>query len=183
MIVPLPAVNVPLLVNVPPEVIVNCFVPPIVKEPFVLMVNEFTFPSATLSRTGALLLVVVVSGITAFIIEVGTPQDQLEALFQLVSTLPFHVVVFVIVNVLVEVTFPQGEFPVAVNVSVTVPAVISALLGVYVASVKEVAFVKVPVPLEVHVTEVLLVAEAPSVIFTAPAVPQVETALPATTVG
>jgi hypothetical protein len=94
------------------------------------MVNEFTFPSATLSRTGALLLVVVVSGITAFIIEVGTPQDQLEALFQLVSTLPFHVVVFDIVNVLVEVTFPQGEFPVAVNVSVTEPAVISALLGV-----------------------------------------------------
>ena len=36
----------------------------------------------------------------------------------------------VIVNVLVDVAFPQGAFPVAVSVKVTLPAVISAALGV-----------------------------------------------------
>ncbi len=36
----------------------------------------------------------------------------------------------VIVNVLVEVAFAQVPFPVAVNVSVTLPAVMSAALGV-----------------------------------------------------
>ena len=115
--------------------------------------------------------------------EDGIPHDQFEALFQLVSTLPFQVVVLEIVNVLLEVTFPQGVFPTAVNVNVTDPAVISALLGVYVANVKELAFAKVPVPLEVQVTDALLVAVAPAVMFTAPAVAQVVTAVPAETVG
>ena len=36
----------------------------------------------------------------------------------------------VIVSVLVEVAFPQGALPVAVNVSTTLPAAISAALGV-----------------------------------------------------
>jgi hypothetical protein len=36
----------------------------------------------------------------------------------------------VIVIVLVEVAFAQGEFPIAVNVNVLLPAAISAALGV-----------------------------------------------------
>jgi hypothetical protein len=42
-----------------------------------------------------------------------------------------------IVKVFVDVAFAHGAFPVAVKVSVTLPAVISAALGVYVALVKE----------------------------------------------
>src|SRR5512140_1777599 len=87
------------------------------------------------------------------------------------------------VNVLVEVAFPQGALPVAVSVKVTLPAVISAALGVYVASVNEVALAKVPVPLELHVTPVLLVALEPAVMLTAPEVEHVVTAVPATAVG
>ena len=56
-----------------------------------------------------------------------------------------------IVRVLVEVAFPQGALPTAVRVSVTLPAVISAALGVYVQVVSEFALVKVPVPPDVQV--------------------------------
>ena len=58
-----------------------------------------------------------------------------------------------IVNVLDEVAFPQGEFPYAVKVIITLPAVISVALGVYVQLDNDVAFEKVPVPLDVHKTE------------------------------
>ena len=75
-------------------------------------------------------------------------------------------------SVFVDVAFPQGAFPVAVRVSVTLPAVISAALGVYVG-VNVVPFVKVPVPLVVQFTPLLLVALAP-VIFTAPEFEQVD---------
>ena len=53
---------------------------------------------------------------------------------------------------LVEMASAHGAFPVAVNVNVTDPAVISAGLGSYVAVVNEFGFVKVPVPLDVQVT-------------------------------
>ena len=58
----------------------------------------------------------------------------------------------VIVNVLVLVTFEHGAVPMAVNVSVTFPAEMSAALGVYIADVSEFAFAKAPVPLEVQFT-------------------------------
>jgi hypothetical protein len=58
----------------------------------------------------------------------------------------------VIDRFLVEVAFPHGEFPVEVSVRVTLPAEISAALGVYAAVVNEFAFVKLPVPLDVQVT-------------------------------
>ncbi len=89
----------------------------------------------------------------------------------------------VMVNILFEVALPHGEFPIAVRVNVTLPAVISAALAAYVAKVNEVALVNVPVPLEVHVTPLLLVALDPAVIFTAPALEQVAIAVPATAAG
>ena len=88
-----------------------------------------------------------------------------------------------IVKVFVDVAFAHGAFPVAVKVSVTLPAVMSAALGVYVAVVSEFGLPKVPVPLDVHVTPALLDALDPAVIFTAPELEQVETAVPATAVG
>jgi len=57
------------------------------------------------------------------------------------------------VNVFVEAALPQGVLPVAVRVRVTLPAEMSAVLGVYVQVVKELAFAKVPVPLDVQVAE------------------------------
>ena len=51
------------------------------------------------------------------------------------------------------------------------------------AVVNEVALVKVPDPFDVHVVPVLLVALDPAVIFTAPELEQVATAVPATAVG
>ena len=51
------------------------------------------------------------------------------------------------------------------------------------AVVNEVALVKVPVPLEVQVIPLLLVALDPAVMFTAPEEEQVATAVPATAVG
>lgn len=89
----------------------------------------------------------------------------------------------VIVSVLFDVAFPtQGELGVDVNVSVTLPAEISAALGVYVQVVNEVALANVPVPLDVHVVVAPLPLE-PAVIFTAPELEQVVTAVPATAVG
>jgi len=58
----------------------------------------------------------------------------------------------VIVIVFVDIEDTQVPFPVAVNVSALLPAVISAPLGVYVAAVSEVALVNVPVPFDVHNT-------------------------------
>ena len=58
----------------------------------------------------------------------------------------------VIVIVFVDTADEQVPFPVAVNVSILLPAVISAALGVYVAVVSEVAFANVPVPFDVHIT-------------------------------
>ena len=49
--------------------------------------------------------------------------------------------------------------------------------------VSEVALVKLPLPLEVHVIPVSLVADEPAVMFTAPELEQVVTAVPATAVG
>lgn len=60
----------------------------------------------------------------------------------------------VIVTVLVLVAFEQGAFPVAVSVSVTFPAEMSAALGVYVAAVSEFALANVPDPLDVQFTTV-----------------------------
>jgi hypothetical protein len=57
-----------------------------------------------------------------------------------------------IVSFLVEIAGPQPGLPLAANVNVTLPAAISAALGLYVAVVKEFALVNVPVPLEVHDT-------------------------------
>jgi len=88
-----------------------------------------------------------------------------------------------IIKVLVEVALPQGEFPVAVKVSVTLPAVMSAALGAYLAFVSELALVNIPVPLDVHNTPLLFVALAPAVIFTNPELEQVDIPAPATAVG
>jgi len=52
-----------------------------------------------------------------------------------------------------------------------------------VAVVNEVAFVKLPVPDDVQLIPLLLVALEPAVIFTAPVLEQVATAVPATAVG
>jgi hypothetical protein len=52
-----------------------------------------------------------------------------------------------------------------------------------VAVVNEVGLTKVPVPLDVQVIPLLLVALDPAVMFTAPEVEQVATAVPATAVG
>ena len=68
------------------------------------------------------------------------------------------------VSVFVPTALAQGAFPVAVKVNCTLPAVISAALGVY-AGVRVVPFVKVPDPEVVQFTPVLLAAVAP-VIFT-----------------
>ena len=67
----------------------------------------------------------------------------------------------------------QVPFPAAVSVIVTLPAMVSAGLGVYVAVVNELAFAKVPVPLELQVIPDVLAALEPVVIFTAPVFEQV----------
>ena len=78
----------------------------------------------------------------------------------------------------------HGELGAAVNVMVTLPAAISAALGVYVAVVNEFSFAKVPVPFGVdHVIPELLPEVAPVVMFTAPELEQVFTAVPALAVG
>ena len=60
------------------------------------------------------------------------------------------VIILLMFSVFVEVTAVHGAFPFAVSVNVTLPAVISAALGLYVQVVNELAFAKVPVPLEVQ---------------------------------
>jgi hypothetical protein len=57
----------------------------------------------------------------------------------------------VIVNDFSETAFPQGEFPAAVSIMVTLPRAISSLPGVYAASVIEFALVNTPFPLDVQV--------------------------------
>ena len=76
------------------------------------------------------------------------------------------------VSVFDEVTIEHGALPVAVRVRVTLPAVISAALGVYVG-VKVVPPVKVPLPLVVQFTLTELGELAP-VIATPPPVEQVD---------
>ena len=61
------------------------------------------------------------------------------------------------------VAFPQGALPTAVKVRVTVPASLSAALGVYVG-VKVAPPTKVPVPEVAQLTELLLVAVAPATV-------------------
>ena len=68
-----------------------------------------------------------------------------------------------IVSTLVDVALAHGETPTAVNVNVTLPAVISAALGVYVG-VNVVPPVNVPVPLVPQLTLAWLVALAPVIL-------------------
>ena len=77
---------------------------------------------------------------------------------QTVTSLPAEPVgALVIVSVLDETASEHGEFPAAVNVRVMEPALMSAILGVYVQPVSEVAFVSVPAePVDVHRTPLLL---------------------------
>ena len=58
----------------------------------------------------------------------------------------------VMVIILVDRTLLQPDLATAVRVSILLPAVLSAALGLYVAFVNEVALANVPVPLEVHTT-------------------------------
>ena len=103
---------------------------------------------------------------------------------QVVTAVPATAVgAAVMVSVLVDTALAQVPFPLAVKVIVTLPAAISAALGVYVAVVNELAFANVPVPPDVQVMPLLLVALDPAVIFTAPALEQVVTTVPATAVG
>jgi len=59
------------------------------------------------------------------------------------------VAAFEIVNVIKLTAFPQGELPIADNVNVTLPAAISAALGVY-TGCNIAVLLKVPVPDVVH---------------------------------
>ena len=88
-----------------------------------------------------------------------------------------------IVKILVDVADAQVPFPDAINIKVTLPAVVSAPLGLYLAVVREPPFVMVPVPLLDQVVPELLDALEPAVMFTAPDVEQVATAVPAFTLG
>ena len=67
------------------------------------------------------------------------------------------------VKVIGFVAFPQGALPTAVRVRVTVPASLSAALGVYVG-VKVAPPTKVPVPEVAQLTELLFVAVAPAIV-------------------
>jgi hypothetical protein len=60
-----------------------------------------------------------------FAVKVVLPPLQM-----LVEVAEIEIVGLTIVNVFVDVAFPHGALPVAVNVNVTLPAVISAALGV-----------------------------------------------------
>ena len=87
------------------------------------------------------------------------------------------------VNVLVEIAFVQGEFA-TVRVNVTLPLLISAALGVYVAVFNEPCVpLKEPVPLELHVVVVKLDAVASDEIFVPVAVEHIDKAAPAEAVG
>jgi hypothetical protein len=61
------------------------------------------------------------------------------------------------------VALPQGAFPTAVKVRVTLPVALSATLGVYVG-VNVVPPVNDPVPEVAQLTELLLVAVAPAIV-------------------
>jgi hypothetical protein len=67
------------------------------------------------------------------------------------------------VKIIVLVAFPQGTFPTAVRVSITLPAALSAALGVYMG-VNVVPPVNDPVPEVAQLTELLLVAVAPAIV-------------------
>ncbi len=84
---------------------------------------------------------------------------------------------------MVEVAGVHDPYPVDVNVNVTLPAAISAPLGVYVAVVSEVGLANVPVPLVVQAVLAAFVALDPAVIATAPEFEHVLIAVPATAVG
>jgi hypothetical protein len=71
------------------------------------------------------------------------------------STPAFTVGALVILTVITEVTARHCPLPVVLNVNVTVPALISAALGVYVAFNVFAFGEKVPVPDVVHVPPVL----------------------------
>lgn len=85
----------------------------------------------------------------------------------------------VIDNVFVDVTEAQPVFPLTVSLIVTLPARISAALGLYFAFVKDVVPVKVPVPLLLQRTLTSLLALAPTVIFTGAPFEQVVSPVPA----
>ena len=85
----------------------------------------------------------------------------------------------VIVSILVEVAFAHGGLPKAVSVRVTLPATISAAVGVYVHAVNDVRLVNVPKPEADQEIAGLFVTVAPEVIFTAPVLEQVVTGFPA----
>ena len=70
----------------------------------------------------------------------------------------------------------------AVNVRVTLPAAISAALGVYLQVVNEFGLANVPVPLDVQVTVVWFVALEPAVTLKVPTEEQFVIAVPASTV-
>ena len=95
------------------------------------------------------------------LVAVAPVMDTPPAFEQAVWLLPaFAVGVPTIVNTFVDVALAHGELPTAVSVNVTLPAVISAALGVYVG-VNVVPLVNVPVPLVPQLTLAWLVALAP----------------------
>jgi hypothetical protein len=89
----------------------------------------------------------------------------------------------VIVNVFVDVAAVHEPALFAVSFIVTLPALISAALGLYVAAVNDVALVNVPVPVDDHAIDDWFVAEEPPVIFTAPELEHVARSAPAAAVG
>src|SRR5690606_9140189 len=87
------------------------------------------------------------------------------------------------VSALVDVALLHAPFPKAVSVNVTLPAAISAEDGKYVAVVSEFALAKVPVPLDDHITEAALDADAPAVMAIGFPLLQAVMLLPAAAVG
>jgi hypothetical protein len=83
------------------------------------------------------------------------------------------------VSILEEVAFAHGGLPKAVSVRVTLPAVISAAVGVYVHKVNEVRLANAPKPDADQEIAGLFVTPAPEVILTAPVLEQVVTGFPA----
>ena len=69
------------------------------------------------------------------------------------GVVPVIVGIVKIVKVFVDESLPHPAL-FAVNVSTTLPAILSAALGVYVQVVSVLALAKVPVPLDVHNTEI-----------------------------
>jgi len=116
-------------------------------------------------------------------VEVQTVEDVNEPLWPAQITTPVVIGTGNIVITFVDTALLQDPFPDAVNVSVTIPAAISAAPGVYSAKVRESGLFKVPSPLVVQAIPSVFVAVEPEVMLIVPVFEQVDIAEPALAVG